>query len=240
MRTRFLVVAVVGLALAGCLGSSTPEPAVPSVGTLTAKLKAEGDALMAQKAYDQAVVKYQTALNQAPNDIPLHFALAVALSHLPRREETVENFRIVMTRGTPGSHEVKIAREWLMNAGELEGYETATAAPTTTEATDKVKKGKVFGKIRWQDIEPHTRMVHIRITLTGDDVETRDVKLGREFMMGRVYEFRDVPAGSYRLVAEVGGTTMWGMTVAVPAQQETVIDLTDSNAAVPKDFSPSE
>ena len=76
---------------------------------------------MKQQRYDEAAVKYQAALNEAPGDIRIRFALAVALSHTPRREETITHFRIVMQRGAPGSPEVKTAREWLANAGELEG-----------------------------------------------------------------------------------------------------------------------
>jgi hypothetical protein len=51
-------------------------------------------------------------------------------------------------------------------------------------------------------------MVRVNVNLIGDEGETHDVRLGREFKIGRVYEFRDVPPGSYRLVADVGGTAM--------------------------------
>ena len=46
--------------------------------------------------------------------------------------------------------------------------------------------------------------------LIGEEGETRDVRLGREFKIGRVYEFRDVPPGptvwSPRLAARPCGT----------------------------------
>ena len=89
MRGLFAALAIAGLAVAGCLGSQPSAPAAAAkqqVGTLTAKLKAEGDELMAQQEYDKAAVKFQAALNEAPGDLAIRFALATALSYLPRRE----------------------------------------------------------------------------------------------------------------------------------------------------------
>jgi hypothetical protein len=70
-------------------------------------------------------------------------------------------------------------------------------------------------------------------------VETRDVRMGRpDFKIGWGYTFRNVPPGSYRLVAEAGGTPMWDLKVEVPGEKETTLDLTESNASVDKDFTP--
>jgi hypothetical protein len=251
VRALVLAVTLVGFVAAGCQGSqpSAPAAAVPQVGTLTAKLRAEGEELMLQQEYDKAAVKFQAALNEVPGDIAIRFALATALSYLPRRQETVEQFRLVMQRATPGSAEGRAAREWLANAGELGEGETATAPGPATAAAPRpgnqgpatapgVKKGKVAGKIDWQGIEPRAKMVRVNITLTGEDGETRDVRLGREFKIGRGYEFRDVPQGAYRLVAEAGGTTMWDLKVQVPGDRDTALDLTEGNAVVTSSFSP--
>jgi hypothetical protein len=241
----FVVVAL-GLTLAGCQRAPALAPAAASVeivGSLTARLKAEGDALMQQQQYEQAAVKYQAALNEAPSDIPIRFGLAVALSHLPRRDETIEQFRIVADRGAPGSAEVRTAREWLVNANvpvSIPSAETAAAtSPQGSATAPDPQKGKVLGKIVWRDIEPRSKMVRLNISLIGDEALNRDIRLGRgDFKIGRVYEIRDVPPGAYRLVAEAGGTPMWDLKVVVPAEKETTLDLTDSNAAVPQDFTP--
>jgi hypothetical protein len=237
-----LITAVLGLAIAGCQRAPlTPAASVPveTVGALTERLKSEGDDLMKQQRYDEAAVKYQAALNEAPGDIRIRFALAVALSHTPRREETVTHFRIVMQRGAPGSPEVKTAREWLANAGELEGSEgTAVAASSDSSAPDP-KKGLIRGKIRWNDIEPYKKRIAITVSLIGDDAETRDVRMERpDFKIGWGYTFKNVPPGNYRLVAEAAGTPMWDLKVEVPASKDTTLDLNESNAAVAKDFTP--
>jgi hypothetical protein len=243
---RTLLVAVVlGLTLAGCQRAPAPAPAASApaetVGSLTERLKSEGDQLLKQGRHDEAALKYQAALNGAPSDVPIRFGLAVALSHNPsRRAETVEHFRIVMQRGTPGSAEVKTAYEWLAHAGELGEAAPATAAAEPSTASDP-KKGRILGKIRWNDIEPHKRRVAIKVSLIGDDVETRDVRMERpDFKIGWGYEFRNVPPGAYRLVAEAGGgTTMWDLKVEVPAEKDTTLDLNEANAGVPKDFTPT-
>jgi hypothetical protein len=240
-----LLVAVVGLAVAGCQGSQAPAPAagVQAVGSLTARLRAEADQLMLQQEYDRAAVKYQAALNETPADVSLRYTFAVALSYLPRREETIEQFRIVVLRGGTGSPEVQAAREWLANAGALGPGEAGTASvarqPTTqAETAAPAPKSKVSGKLHWREINPHDKLVRVKIRLTGDDVETREVDLGRDFMLGRGYEFRDLTPGAYRLVAEVAGTTMWDLKVAVPADKPTTLDLTEGNSSVSGDYDP--
>ena len=81
-------------------------------------------------------------------------------------------------------------------------------------------------------------MVRVNVSLIGDESETREVRLGREFKIGRGYEFRDVPQGNYRLVAEVAGTTMWDLKVQIPGDKDMTLDLGESNAAVAATFSP--
>jgi hypothetical protein len=239
-----LVAAVLGLTLAGCQRAPAPAPAASApaetVGSLTERLKSEGDQLLKQGRYDEAALKYQSALNEAPSDVPIRFGLAVALSHNPsRRAETVEHFGIVMQRGTPGSTEVKTAYEWLASAGELGESTPAVAESAPSQAPDP-KKGRVLGKIRWNDIEPYKKRIAIKVSLIGDDVETRDVRMERpDFKIGWGYEFRSVPPGAYRLVAEAGGTPMWDLKLEVPAEKDTTLDLNKSNAGVPKDFVPT-
>jgi tetratricopeptide repeat protein len=244
---KFLVVATaLGLALAGCQRVPAPAPAASTevVGSLTAKLKAEGDELMKQQQHEQAVVKYQAALNEAPADVSIRYALAVALSYLPaRRDEAVEQFRIVLQRGTPGSPEVKGAREWLASARELEGSEpsarasaSAARGSVTPEAADP-RKGHVLGKIAWGDIEPRSKMVRVNVSLVGDEVETRDVRMSRpDFKIGKGYEFKNVRPGAYRLVGEIGGSSVWDLKVAVAAEKDTTLDLTPDNASVPSGY----
>jgi len=233
VRLLFLIAAL-GLTLAACQRSS--PPLLSSAGSLAGQLTAEGDALMAQGDYERAAVKYQSALNEAPNEIAIRYALAVALSYTTRRDETIQQFRIVVSRGEPSSTEVKAAREWLASVNGLEDT-SVSVMPSIAQAEGRAAKtGRVLGRIQWHDIDPYDRMVRISVSLTGEDVATR---MTRPFKIGRPYEFRNVPPGSYRLVAEVGGTPMWDVKIDVSADNDTPLDLTDANSTVPKDFDPT-
>ena len=233
MRVLFLVAAL-GLTLGACQRFSPPPTS--AAGSLTGRLSAEGDALMAQGDYERAAVKYQSALNEAPSEIAIRYALAVALSYTTRRDETIQQFKIVVSRGEPSSAEVKAAREWLASVNGLEDT-SVSVMPSIAQAEGRAAKtGRVLGRIQWHDIDPYDRMVRISVSLTGEDVATR---MTRPFKIGRPYEFRNVPPGSYRLVAEVGGTPMWDVKIDVSADNDTPLDLTDANSTVPKDFNPT-
>jgi hypothetical protein len=234
---RLLVLAAaLGLALGACQGAAPQLPS--SAGPLTARLRAEGDALMVRGEYERAAVKYQTALNEAPNEIAIRYALAVALSYTTRRDETIQQFKIVASRGEPSSPEVRAAREWLASANELADT-SRPITPSFGEAPGRAAQlGRVLGRIQWHNIDPHDRMVRITVRLTGADAGTRDVTVARPFKIGYPYEFRNLPPGAYRLVAEAGGTAMWDVPIDITADHDTSLDLTEANSTAPTDFDP--
>jgi hypothetical protein len=199
---RVLVLAAaLGLALGACQGAAPQLPS--SAGPLTARLRAEGDALMVRGEYERAAVKYQTALNEAPNEITIRYALAVALSYTTRRDETIQQFKIVASRGEPSSPEVRAAREWLASANEL-ADPSRPITPSLGEAPGRAAQlGRVLGRIQWHNID-----------------------------------FRNLPPGAYRLVAEAGGTAMWDVPIDITADHDTSLDLTEANSTAPTDFDP--
>jgi hypothetical protein len=245
---RLVVLCLVGAVAVGCqqspTGSRKTTPTV-TVGSRTAQLVTEGDALAAREEWAGAAVKYQAALNDAPNDVGIRFALASALTHLDRRDEAIEHFKTVVIRGKPGSVEVRMAREWLAGAAALDGSLPATApvetpAPTAAPQlapTLSASTGRVHGKLEFQNINPRDRRTQVRITLSGEDIANRDVKKSRgDFKIGRGYEFNQLPPGTYSLLAEAGGTRMWEQRVTIEANKATVADLTDANGVAPSNF----
>lgn len=240
-----LVVSVVAalVLLGGCQQSAPPPPAsVTPIGSLTTQLKTEGDALAAKGDYEAAVIKYLAAVNQEPNDVALRFALAVALSHLDRRDEAIEHFKFVASRGEAWSAEVAMAREWLDKAGALDGsIPPPRQEPSQEAAAPSPSKGRLIGKLRWGGIEPRDNLVRMTVTITGEDDANREVTLrGTNFKLGWLYDFKNVPPGTYRVVGENSGTMMWDQKITVVPAKDTVFDLTDANSLVtPKDFTPS-
>ena len=71
------------------------------------------------------------------------------------------------------------------------------------------------------------------MSLVGDEPVTQDVKRQRAFRLGDGYEFRDVPAGRYRVVAMVDGTTVWDEKVTVETGKDTSLTLSQSTSPVP-------
>lgn len=217
--------AIVTVAL--LLGCQQPAPGPAPVGSLSVRLKGEGDALAARGDYEAAAVKYQAAANQEPEDVGIRFALGSALSHLGRREETVEQFRFVVARGKPDSTEVQTARRWLIAAGELgeaasfapEGQATPSesAAPSTSQAA--VPGGRVKGRT---GARAGTREVNVVLKDPG-----RVLTFERTVKLGEAFDFDNVPPGSYQLIVEdlENNSQLWDVQVTVTAGRETVLDL---------------
>ena len=230
---RLAIIALVALFL-GCQQSPAPGPA--PVGSLTVRLKAEGDALAARGDYEGAALKYQQAANQEPEDVSIRFALGSALSHLNRREETVEQFRFVVARGKPDSPEVQAALRWLIAAGEnpsdvsfepppSESAPVATAAPPPGPPALTRPLGKVRGKTEAQGLEG----LDVILALNGES----NVELGFRVRgrVGQPFEFDKIPPGNYRLAVEHGETSemLWDVPVTVESGKEVVVNLTGAN-----------
>ena len=128
---HLLVCAVVALLL-GCQQSAPVEPVGAPPASPVSQLKDQGDALAVRGDYAGAAAKYQAAVDRAPTDVSLRFALGTALSHLNRRRDTIEQFHFVVGHGQQGSPEVQTARHWLARAGDP--AETVTfSSPSANE-----------------------------------------------------------------------------------------------------------
>jgi len=230
---RLAIIALVALFL-GCQQSPAPGPA--PVGSLTVRLKQEGDALAARGDYEGAALKYQQAANQEPEDVSIRFALGSALSHLNRREETVQQFRFVVARGTPDSAEVQAARRWLIAAGETPSDvsfepppqpELAPVAAATQPPTPVLTRppGKVRGKTEARGLEG----LDVILALNGESNVEFGIRLRGK--VGQPFQFEKVPPGTYRLAVEHGETSemLWDVPVTVESGKEVVVNLTSAN-----------
>ena len=82
---------------------------------------AEEAAILAGRGdYEEAARLYSEALQAAPEDVSLWYALAVTLRHLRRSREAAEAFEYVVRHGRPTSQEVRLARLWLERGGTRE------------------------------------------------------------------------------------------------------------------------
>src|SRR2546426_5391027 len=194
MRT-LVIVAVVAALLLGCQQSRPANPLAPPMGPAVRTLKEEGDQLARSHDWAGAATKYQTALNRESSNLELRLALGITLSHLDRREETIEQFRWVVNHSQPGAPEFVMARTWLVEAGEVDGgLRTASASPVTDAASaskETTPKGGVRGMTSWPGVAPRERLVPLRITLSGEDTQNPDVQLGRRLRPREPYPLAD-------------------------------------------------
>ncbi len=98
---------------------------------------------------------------------------------------------------------------------------------------DRSTVGRLVGKTEWPGVTPQRRLVTGTLSLVGDEPVTYDVKRNRAFRLGDGYEFRDVPAGRYRVVAVIDGTTVWDEKVTVETGKDTSFNLSQSTSPVP-------
>jgi hypothetical protein len=240
---RVALVAAALLLTLGCQQSpaTSVSRGAPTAGSLTLRLKQEGDAALAKGDYQTAALKLQQAVNQEPADMSLRYALGTALSYLNRRADAAQEFTWVVDRGAPGSQEVQMARRWLVSAGypveTAPTVVTAAAAEPTVGPSNHTPKNRVKGKMEWPGVTPPETLIPVHVTLAGEGPGNREFNKTRRFRLGRFYEFWDVPAGKYQLVAKAGDTVLWEQKIAVEADKDTILDLSAANSGVsPKEF----
>lgn len=91
-------------------GSGRSKRSGPSPGEEAAIVAARGD-------YEEAARLYSDALQAAPEDVSLWYALGVTLRRLRRWTEAAEAFEYVVRHGRRGSREAHLARVWLERGG---------------------------------------------------------------------------------------------------------------------------
>jgi len=214
-------------------GGTTPVEPRPLASAPSLVLQA--DQLAALGEYGAAAEKYLAAVLQDPDNVSLRFALGAALSHVGRQEETVEQFRWVVTRGAPGSSEVQVARRWLTNAGVLArevnfatpigpdqeaSPQAAAPAPSTREGS--VAAGTVKGRT---ELRGMPREIHL--VLGSTDGAKRDMAFAKTVKLGEPFQFDNVPPGTYRLTVEdsENDTWLWDLEVTVAPGKDTVLNL---------------
>jgi tetratricopeptide (TPR) repeat protein len=231
---RALVLAA-ALLLAACEQGSVSHPPLSKALSPAEQLKAEGDGLMAKGDYASAIEKYRQAADLAPTAVGPRFGLGTAYSFLDKRPEAIVQFRWVLDRADSASREYQEARRWLIRVGALPAEPTVADASQSSEspASDPSTTGRLVGRTEWPEITPQRKLISGNLSLVGDEPVTQDVRRSRGFRLGDAYEFRNVPAGRYRVVAVIDETKVWDEKVTVEAGKDTSLTLSQSTSPIP-------
>lgn len=232
---RIILLAAALLLGAACQQAPVSHPPTSQKLSPVEQMKAEGDAFLAKGDYGNAVEKYRQAIDIDGGAIGPRFALGTAYSFMEKRPEAIVQFRWVLSRADAASSEYQEAQRWLIRVGALVAPAAVAAADQKGEArpVDSSTVGRLVGKTEWPGVTPQRRMLSGTMSLVGDEPVTQDVKRNRAFRLGDGYEFKDVPAGRYRVVAVIDGTTIWDEKVTVETGKDTSLTLSQSTSPVP-------
>jgi hypothetical protein len=222
------------LVLAGCqspAGPTTPAPGSPDP-------VAKAREAVGRREWSVAAPLLREALVQDPDDLALHYSLAVAATHTGGRDEAIQEFHWVLAHAPRGSAERDAARSWLVAAGVLDGNRPRPLPPVPGEARGD---SGISGSVLWSEgDQPPGPRVREQLHLIGipEDHTTRDLRyIGRTDDLGH-YAFTGVVAGRYRLTNRIAGVPTWRLLVTLDAGRETVLDLTPANGLSARDDFP--
>jgi len=221
------LIALAAVAAVGCqqsgagslAGSSASRP--PAIGV--EQLRADGVAALEKGRYENALRAFVEALSRMPDDVGLHYLLAVTYSHLDRKDDAILAFRYVVQHGKPGSQEVQAATRWLAGVGIATDRTEPAPAPDPPEALT----ASLQGKIVWP-LEADQAVPRLQMQLEGTSANTQGKRYGIHAHFNGQYAFPQVRPGDYRLRAQIPYGRIWEMDVTVG--EKTMLDLTPDNA----------
>ena len=226
--------ALVTAAIVGTGASAGPGVPAPTVAASTAHAAPRDDAatLLARGDYAGAEAAYRERVRSAPRDVQARYGLGIALSHLDRSAETIEQFEWIVANGAPGRKEVAEARLWLdASTRSTETREESRPADAAVAAAT----GSLKGVTQWPGITPETKRTKLELRLVGDEpaIETTNIKL--YISLGAPYRFTKLRPGRYRLVGRTDTQELWNTKVVVETGVEAALDLSPQNSAVTPD-----
>jgi len=140
----------------------------------------------------------------------------------------------VADHGPADREEVRIAHQWLIDAG-VRKDRVVTAAASDSSAPSATGTSLVQGRTEWNDLDPSRPRPTVQILLEGDDLDTRGRRYLAKAPLNDPYRIEKVIPGRYRVLAQVGPIRLWETTVSVPDGGPAVLDLTQATAIAAPD-----
>ena len=231
--SRPVLLALAALAaVAACQRPGAAPPAAESRRSFH-ELAAEGDGYLAAQAWSAAARAYEAALAHDPSSLPVRYRLGVAYAALGRADDAARSFEWVVDHGPADRDEVRLARQWLEEAGRRSG---PTRPETVAQPSDEPPAtAQLHGRTEWRELDPDRPVPQLQILRVGEDGPARGRRYGTRTRLNEPYRFERVAPGRYRVMAQVGAIRLWDTAVTVPEAGAAVLDLTPATAVAAAD-----
>ena len=229
------LVALMSVTVVGC-----QQPSVrPVVKKAEVDHTAEGHKAFDRQEWSVAASHYRTALLKRPEDLLVHYRLAISASWLDRRDEAMTEFDWVVAHTAASSEEGRVAREWL--AGARRSVARASVGGGESDARDeRVGDSGVHGRIVWgggRGDEPLKRF-QIHLYAQSPDGTPKGMSFHVRTDRDGNYKFEKIPPGIYKMTDDNVGTPKWRLRVQVQQGEDALIDLSPGNSINTRDDFP--
>jgi hypothetical protein len=228
---------VIVLTAAGC-----QQPSAPSApATVEVDHTAEGHKAFERQDWGTAASHYRIAIQQRPDDLLLHYRLAVATSWLDMRDEAMTEFEWVVAHAAAASEEARVARDWLAGARTQSVARAGGGGADADAAKDeRVGDSGVHGRVVWdegQGTQPLKRL-QLHLYALSEDGTSKRMKFQVRTDFEGNYKFMKIPAGTYKMTDDNVGTPKWRLRVEVRPGEDALIDLGPDNSLKMRDDFP--
>jgi hypothetical protein len=231
----FALLGVVLAAAAGC-----QRPAAVSVAAKTSVDHAtEGHKAFDRQDWSSAASHYRVALQKSPDDLVLHYRLAIAASWLDLRDEATAEFEWVATRAASTSDEARVAREWLA-AARGGSVATGGAGADTAASDETAGDSAVHGRVVWDEgngAEPLKRF-QLHLYAQSEDGRSKGMSFAVRTDRDGNYRFDKIPPGTYKMTDNNVGMPRWRLKVDLRLGEDVLIDLGPQNSINTRDDFP--
>ena len=207
----------------------------PSMAPATPDVVAEARKALAMQAWAAAAPHLRTAITRNPDDLFLHYNLAVCATWLERRDEAVREFEWVVAHAPAESEEAKTARQWLADA---RGRAEPTGARRGSDSADPtLGDSGLYGIVLWGEAgQSPTLQRRLQLHLIGlPGSPTKDLRYSLRSDEYGHYEFKRIVSGAYKLTNVIAGRPKWRLRVVLEAGRDVAMDLTPDNGIAGRD-----
>jgi hypothetical protein len=201
---------------------------------------AEGHKAFERQEWSVATSHYRMALQKTPDDLLLHYRLAICASWQDLRDEATTEFEWVVAHTASSTEEHRVAAEWLAGARRASVARSDARETEAAAKDDWAGDSGLHGRIVWdegQGAEPLKRY-QIHLYAVTPDGASKGISFRVRSDRDGNYRFQKLPAGLYKMTDNNVGTPKWRLKVEIRPGEDALIDLGPDNSVKSRDDFP--